>query len=75
MWLDAVVCQCNNARGEVVVLVNAKHRVQSPIMNGNGTMDNHRRVLVMVIVVVEGNLPDMMVAVVASQLSEGLTGG
>ena len=57
------------------MLVNAKHRVQSPIMNGDGTMDNHRRVLVMVIVVVEGNLPDMMVAVVASQLSEGLTGG
>ena len=73
-WLDAVVCRCNNAGGEVVVLVNAKCRVQSPIMNGDGTMGNRRHVLVMVTVVVEGNLPGVMVAIVAGQLSEGLTG-
>ena len=57
------------------MLVNAKRRVQSPVMNGDGTMGNHHHVLVMVTVVVEGNLPGVMVAVVAGQLSEGLTGG
>ena len=28
MWLDAVVHQCDNAGGEIVVVVNAKRQVQ-----------------------------------------------